>query len=373
MKQIIFQNTLRKMLSACLLLLISNLAFAQDAFRSINLVNDPSNFPATELLNINGIGQSFFRPVIKTSRTAGSRSGGYTITVNVQANNSGNWIDQIRVYIANTETDIWESPAGGDFIAGTGTDRLPVGTYTRTINVPPSKRVLVVFRYNGYLGGGGGSGNTQANFTLDGAPSAPTFVSLQASPPSQYGYRYPVLTWTNSSNDAGTLTNVKIYRRTFANWALHATLVPNGAAQSQTWQDNSISTAQLGNDVRADYRITTSDNSSPANESPVSQDRSINFGTAMFSDGEKQFQLSQNYPNPFNPSTSIEYQVPRKSSISLRVFDVLGREVSTLVNEVKEAGNYTAIFNASSLSSGVYYYTLRSGGLSQTRRMILAK
>jgi GH35 family endo-1,4-beta-xylanase len=86
-----------------------------------------------------------------------------------------------------------------------------------------------------------------------------------------------------------------------------------------------------------------------------------------------EFALSQNYPNPFNPTTSIRYQVGATSSVTLKVFDVLGREVATLVNEVQSAGFYTARWDAATSSSGVYYYRLVSGNVTQTRAMVLAR
>ena len=81
----------------------------------------------------------------------------------------------------------------------------------------------------------------------------------------------------------------------------------------------------------------------------------------------------QNYPNPFNPSTSISYQLPQQSHVTLKVFDVLGREVATLVNEAKQPGTNTVQFNASGLTSGVYFYRLQAGGFSKTRKLIVLK
>ena len=83
--------------------------------------------------------------------------------------------------------------------------------------------------------------------------------------------------------------------------------------------------------------------------------------------------LSQNYPNPFNPSTTIEYQIPRQSFVTLKVFDVLGREVATLANEKKDAGDYLLRFDASGLGSGVYFYRLHAGDFTLTRRLLLLK
>jgi hypothetical protein len=85
------------------------------------------------------------------------------------------------------------------------------------------------------------------------------------------------------------------------------------------------------------------------------------------------FSLEQNYPNPFNPSTSIKYSVPNAEFVTLKVFDILGNEVSTLVNEQKAPGTYEVRFNAGNLASGVYVYTLKAGNFSQTRKLMLMK
>lgn len=85
------------------------------------------------------------------------------------------------------------------------------------------------------------------------------------------------------------------------------------------------------------------------------------------------YTLEQNYPNPFNPSTSIQYSVPGSEFVSLKVYDILGNEVATLVNEQKQAGNYKVNFDAKNLSSGVYFYSIRTGQFNQIRKMILLK
>jgi hypothetical protein len=87
----------------------------------------------------------------------------------------------------------------------------------------------------------------------------------------------------------------------------------------------------------------------------------------------KEFILSQNYPNPFNPTTKIEFSVPTSSQVSLKVYDLLGREVSTLVNEYKIAGNYEVVFNASNLPSGMYIYRLQGEKITLSKKMILIK
>lgn len=83
------------------------------------------------------------------------------------------------------------------------------------------------------------------------------------------------------------------------------------------------------------------------------------IGIQQISSIVKEFSLSQNYPNPFNPNTKINFSIPKGDHVSLRVYDMLGREVSVLVNGLLTAGEYQADFNAKGLSSGMYYYSLR--------------
>ncbi|MBC8041856.1 MAG: T9SS type A sorting domain-containing protein [Rhizobacter sp.] len=85
------------------------------------------------------------------------------------------------------------------------------------------------------------------------------------------------------------------------------------------------------------------------------------------------FSLSQNYPNPFNPATTISYAIPQAASVRLRVYDMLGREVATLVDTKQAAGSYTARFDASRFASGIYFYRLQSGASVQTKKMLLVK
>ncbi len=85
------------------------------------------------------------------------------------------------------------------------------------------------------------------------------------------------------------------------------------------------------------------------------------------------YSLEQNYPNPFNPTTKINYSIKEEGNVELRIFDLLGSEIATLVSEEKEPGNYEVYFDASNLSSGVYLYTLKAGSFVQTRKMLLMK
>jgi hypothetical protein len=85
------------------------------------------------------------------------------------------------------------------------------------------------------------------------------------------------------------------------------------------------------------------------------------------------FSLQQNYPNPFNPSTTIQYSVPKTSLVTIKVYDILGREVTTLVNVQKSPGNYSVQFSAARYASGIYFYRMQSGTFSETKKLLLLK
>ena len=85
------------------------------------------------------------------------------------------------------------------------------------------------------------------------------------------------------------------------------------------------------------------------------------------------YSLSQNYPNPFNPSTLISYQLPSSGLVTIKVYNVIGKEIATLVNEFQQSGNYSKEFSANGLTSGVYFYTIKSGNFLATKKMILLK
>jgi hypothetical protein len=86
-----------------------------------------------------------------------------------------------------------------------------------------------------------------------------------------------------------------------------------------------------------------------------------------------EYKLQQNYPNPFNPVTNIVYQIPKNGLVQLKVYDLLGREVAVLVNEVKPAGKFEVEFNASNLPSGLYIYSLKAENFISNRKMIVLK
>ena len=122
-------------------------------------------------------------------------------------------------------------------------------------------------------------------------------------------------------------------------------------------------------------KIYNNDLNQPLIEIPVTFEMLENLVTSTEENvfAPLEFALEQNYPNPFNPSTTIKYSVKENVLVSLKLYDVLGNEVATLVNEIKPKGAYTFNFNASSLPSGVYFYKLNAGNFTETKKMILLK
>jgi competence transcription factor ComK len=103
---------------------------------------------------------------------------------------------------------------------------------------------------------------------------------------------------------------------------------------------------------------------------------SLNSNTVAVRDKDNRplgFKLFQNYPNPFNPTTTIKYDLPKQAHVTLKVYNILGQKVATLLNGVKQAGSYEVNFNASNLSSGIYFYRLKTGQNILTKKMILLK
>ena len=96
----------------------------------------------------------------------------------------------------------------------------------------------------------------------------------------------------------------------------------------------------------------------------------INGGHPAIAD---EFHLKQNYPNPFNPATTINYMLPKNGFVTLKIFDLLGKEAATLIEGEQASGTHSVTFNAEHIPSGIYFYTLRTAGVSETKKMILMK
>mgnify|MGYP002864293075 CR=1 FL=1 len=120
------------------------------------------------------------------------------------------------------------------------------------------------------------------------------------------------------------------------------------------------------------------DDSQPEGDNPVANKTKIFFENPLNNENQENikpnvYALNQNYPNPFNPMTKINFALPKQGFVTLKIYDITGREIQTLVNEVKQAGHYTVDFNGAHLSSGVYFYRIQSGNFSSVKRMVLVK
>ncbi|HXF90367.1 MAG TPA: T9SS type A sorting domain-containing protein [Candidatus Nitrosotenuis sp.] len=209
------------------------------------------------------------------------------------------------------------------------------------------------------------------------SPSKPQNPKLEVY--SGGGDYNPKLTWaamleqdvTNGGNIyvERSRKNMNVYPYNWSAWQTIATL--SGA--STEYIDQGITTAGMGNDS-VKYRIRARD--SQNKYSVYSEEVKMRYDRNLLKRGlaePKEYLLSQNYPNPFNPSTAIKYEIPEDASVVIKVYNLLGKEVATLVNGFKTAGYYEATFDAGSLSSGIYIYRLTAGKYSEIRKMTLMK
>ncbi|HEX2866761.1 MAG TPA: carboxypeptidase regulatory-like domain-containing protein [Ignavibacteriales bacterium] len=120
------------------------------------------------------------------------------------------------------------------------------------------------------------------------------------------------------------------------------------------------------------YASVTSDNVTPV-VSFTMEAASVSSASEDNGAVPSAYSLKQNYPNPFNPSTTISFSIPEKARVTLKIYNILGSEVASIMNEEKPAGKYSVVFNAGSLPSGIYFYTLSSGKYSVTKKLVLLK
>jgi len=184
----------------------------------------------------------------------------------------------------------------------------------------------------------------------------------------------PYLSW-NAYHDANIL-GYNIYRK-----------ITLGAGGSQTDAIFTTSTTYLDDDFEIDpkfgddqveywikAKISSPQESLNGNHVQLTGDSFIQWKLAnQETSMDLDYKLSQNYPNPFNPITRINYSIKEKGFLQLKVYDVLGKEITTLVNEEKQQGDYSVFFNGSNLPSGVYVYSIRVNNFIQNRKMILMK
>lgn len=201
-------------------------------------------------------------------------------------------------------------------------------------------------------------------------------------------YGSPVTLYWNA-HPSSNVTGCKIYQKVRVNGVMgNEYLIASVSAATTSYIDNGYTvsnstTTQLFYDVRYVYSSTLPDNTPYTTESDPNYVSIYGQIAPSYNDGKKEMVSAAkelpsdysigNYPNPFNPTTTINYQLPENGFVTIKVYDVLGKEVATLVNENKSAGYYQINFDASRLTSGVYIYTINVNGFAQSKKMLLMK
>jgi hypothetical protein len=207
----------------------------------------------------------------------------------------------------------------------------------------------------------------------DDSPLIPSNFTLTSSP-----NWHPYLQW--SLNTEADIQNYYLERSQKSNmlssqWSAWE-ILPAIAGTQNYYEDLTINNASGAGPMLVRYRLRVKDYNK---YSDYTNSLQMAYGTSsekrIISNNNiiKDYALMQNYPNPFNPSTNISYQIPEPGLVQLKVYNLLGKEVESLVDEFKPAGEYSINFNASGLPSGVYIYSLRINGFVQNQKMTLTK
>ena len=218
-----------------------------------------------------------------------------------------------------------------------------------------------------YIIWGGNYGTNYVYYRqFDAAPLPPQNLSIGANP----GNGLVRLMWT--ANTEADLSQYEIWRKIDeegTGW------LKIGLTTNTYYIDSEMLYAPTGGLVHSHYKIKARDltnHYSDYSNEVVSRTEPMNkkSGKEIVSN---EYNLDSNYPNPFNPSTKISYSIKNEGLVILKIYDILGKEVATLVNENKPAGNYEIEFNASDLPSGMYIYKIQSGGFTDAKKMLLTK
>jgi len=242
---------------------------------------------------------------------------------------------------------------------------IPVSEYTVSPNVF-SANTYCYCRLNATGPGGTSSWSQYFHFTViqNGTLNPPSLITPVDS--VNFLPLTPTFDWTDVPGAA-------TYRFQISTVSNFATIVLS--ASGLTNSGYVISTSVLTICMRYYWRVKA------FNSSDSSSWSAVRTFTTVCPTGVKQisseipaeYKLYNNYPNPFNPSTNIKYQITNNKFTTLKIFDVLGREVKTLVNEFQKAGVYEVSFDATDLTSGIYFYRLQSGDFNEVKKMILIK
>ncbi len=187
--------------------------------------------------------------------------------------------------------------------------------------------------------------------------------SIKITEPKYYGGRldvsYKVMTPANK---------IQIIRDSINASVVSSDTLSNFGIIEEVWQIRNYSIDSLANLYSKDSILQS-----------ISVERHLESPTEIITSVKKisempsKYSLSQNYPNPFNPTTVITYSIPKENIVTIKVFDILGNEVASLVNEEKPAGKYSINFNAGKLPSGIYFYRMEAGSFMEAKKLILLK
>lgn len=179
----------------------------------------------------------------------------------------------------------------------------------------------------------------------------------------------PFLTWNESDNIEDYWTSYCIYRSVVSGRGSPGSFskIATVSKTTTSFTDYDFST---GGPMTAYYKITSINGTRESIFTPIV---SSHVGFYKFNFRKYEFSLSQNYPNPFNPITSISFSIPDRQSVSIKIYDVLGSEIITLFDEMKEAGEHSIMLNASDLNSGIYFYVMRCNGFVEIKKLMVLK
>jgi hypothetical protein len=297
------------------------------------------------------------------------------LPASLSAHGAVNWGDSVIFVVggpysgAGTNLNVhYYRPASNTW--GTITNSLPSGQGRRTfsIGITNGNKIVISCGYNtAYLKSTfvGTIGSNASQITWAAAPDAPIALSRPAGA-SYANYFYLVGGDTNTT----AVKNTKVFVFNVQTNSWFYTILNNPNATSNIC---SGVTAHCVNDtVRifqpGGYTTVATNNFAVIGCGPTIVGNSIITSTIPAA-----FSLSQNYPNPFNPATKISFLLPKNSDVKLVVYDILGKEVATLVNDYRTAGTYQVEFNASNLASGVYLYKIEAGEFNDVKKMMLVK
>jgi len=369
-----------------------------------------------------GSGGAIYRVVFKDgptysdppSFTLMGNNGGYDTAASIRVSQADSLLGTLGVAAGDSVTVTWRVRAitSSDSINSTAPDRqltlrraslLPLLQSFSETTFPPA---FWTYTFTGTQywsrqapGGYGASvGSAMYDYYSASAGNTQSITSNQFPPVTatnnylrfNYAQKFYQPTSTLSADSLGIFTSTN----NGANWVklitLKATNTPQLGVNSHA---NLTTTGAIGNNseymLPANNEWATKILSMPIGTNKVMFTAWSAFGNNMFIDDisagpvtgngtqlsliPDKYELAQNYPNPFNPSTKINFSVPKQGFVTLKIYDVVGKEVARLVSETKAAGSYSVDFNASTLASGVYFYRLEAVDFSETKRMMLVK